>query len=526
MKEVTSLNNDNKGKIFVSNKAFSVVALSYLVLPVIVFLLGWLRLPIAIPASLLLLGAMVLFARDCDKTANKSLSDDKGIEVSIVFLVTIVIVSVLLTVISNIGEYVWGTTDHAYRRAIFRDLVNYKWPVIYDLSTQSNPVVNAILPDTKVGFAYYFTFWMVPAVFGKLFGFGVGNIVLVIWSAIGIALTLIGMALIIKKSSYAVIFTYIFVSGLDIIPYFYFQSHGTQEWMWLEGYTEHIVYISNINNLLNVFNQCIPCWLVVVLLMLTCNNRSIGLIGAVTFAYSPWATIGMVPLAVYYLIRKEVISDRKTNIKNILSPLNIVPAVLMLAIFAPMYMANSNATSVSGLTWNFYGGAGKFILGYLFVVVVEVVPFVLLLGKDYGRKPIFWVVVGTLLVMPFYKISGQNDFTMRGSMPEFFVFTIMLADVIARVVSESKGKDNKSKTTSQSLKFVGAVLIIITMSFVAFQMLLIVITSTFDGSERYNEDIYSLGDVKDEEYIDLIDEQFYVYEYENSFFYKYMSRRV
>lgn len=525
MQEATSINTKYSGKLFISNKVFFAMALSYLALPVVVFILGWLRLYIAIPASLLVLGLLLMSIKDSDKKPSKAVMERRGMELSVAFLVIVAVVSVLLTITSDIGEYVWGTTDHAYRRAIFRDLVNYKWPVIYDLSKQSNPYVNAYLADTKVGFAYYFTFWMIPAVFGKIFGFAAGNVVLVLWSAFGIALTMLGMALIIRRSTYAIIFSYIFFSGLDIIPYFYFQTHGTQEWMWLEGYTQHIVYISNINNLLNVFNQCIPCWLIVVLLMLTCNNRSIGFIGALTFAYSPWATIGMVPLALYYLLRKEVLSDRKTNFKNIMSPLNVIPAVLMLIIFVPMYMANSNATSVSGFTWSFYGSPGKFILGYLFAVVIELLPFALLLGKDYGKKPIFWVTMGTLLVMPIYKISFQNDFTMRGSMPEFFVLTIMLAAVISRVISQKKERTNNVRTTSEFIKMVGALLVIITMSLVAFQMLLIVISSTFDGSARCNEDIYSLGDVKDEEYIDLIDEQFYVYDYENTFFYKYMSRR-
>ena len=529
MKEISTLGVKKRGGIHISYMSFYAISLVYLVLPIVILFFGWLRPVIAIPASILLIGALVWSVRDCTKDCKTTqISNGLSIDVSIKYIVILAIAVFLLTIISDVGEYVWGTYDHAFRRAIYRDMVNKSWPIVYDLKEQTNPVINAILPDEVVGFSYYFAFWTVSAIIGKLFGFAIGNFCVVLWAVIGIFLTMIGMVFVINKASYAIIYAYIFFSGLDILPYFYFQTNGTQEWMWLEGYTRHIVYISNINNLFNVFNQCIPCWLIVVLLMLTKNNRSIGLIGALTFAYSPWATIGMVPLAIYFLVRKEVMDkEKKINIKNILHPLNIVPAVLMLAIFAPMYMANSNATSVSGPTIRFYGSIGAFAGGYIFAVLVELVPIAILLWKDYKRNPLFWVTMGTLLVMPFYKISGQNDFTMRGSMPEFFVFTIMLASVIARVIAENKNNNNaKEKTTIQSLKFVGAVVILIAMSFVAFQMLLITIVSTFDGSSRFTESIYSLGDVRDPEFIDLIDEQFYVYDYENTFFFKHMARRT
>lgn len=526
MKEVSALNVKKNAEIRISYASYYFVSLMYLLLPILILFFGWFKPYIAIFASVLLVISYIFSVKDCTNGNKKNrLSSDLHIDISYKFVVVLVFVVILLTIASGIGEYIWGTTDHAYRRAIFRDLVNKNWPIVYDLAEQSNPVVNEYLPDVTVAFSYYFAFWTVPAVIGKVFGFMVGNFCVALWSAIGIFLTMIGMTLILKKASYAIIYAYIFFSGLDIIPYLYFQSHGTEEWMWLEGYTRHIVYISNINNLLNVFNQCIPCWLIVVLLMLSKNNRSIGFIGALTFAYSPWATIGMVPIAVYYLVsREDLVHSAKESIKNILSPLNVVPAVIMLLMFAPMYMSNSNATSVSGSTLSFYGSFAAFFSGYIFVVLIELVPAGILLWKDYRKSSLFWVVMGTLLVMPLYKISYQNDFTMRGSMPELFVLTIMLASVISRVVDENT-KSKQSKTPTQSLMLVGAVVILITMSFVALQMLLVTTVNTFDGTPRDTEAIYSLGDVKDAEYINIIDEQFYVYDYEETFFFKYMARR-
>lgn len=526
MKEVSTLTTKKEKGITVSYSAFYVAALCYLMIPVMIFILGWIRALIAVPA-VLILGAAVFFSvRDFLKDPEgKALSSDTAFKFSPVFLIAVAIFSLAIAYFSNIGEFVWGTTDHAFRKAILNDLIEYRWPVIYDLSKQSVPEVNNMLPDTPVFFSYYLSFWMIPAAAGKVLGFTFANILLYIWSVLGIIMILTGMAMVIKRQSYAVIFSFLFFSGFDFIPYLYFQAKGPESWMWLEGWTEHIVYISNANNLINVFNQCIPCWLIVILLMMARNNRSLGLTGALMFPYSPWATIGLLPIAVYLLFKKEFSAkETKKKVLNICSFTNIAAPAVFVLLFVPLYLSNSNATSVSGFTWSFYGDPLKFLIAFVMTFVIEVLPAFILVFKDNRKNGLFWVVVIALAVMPIYKISGQNDFTMRGSMPEFFVLTVLLASTIARVMNEKKNEKSGGDLKS-SLKTVGAFLMLLTMMAVAFQMYLLIVVSTFDGTPRANDDIGSFGDIKTASYVQTIDEQFYVYDYEDSAFFKYLARR-
>ncbi|MBO4242088.1 MAG: hypothetical protein J5883_02280, partial [Clostridiales bacterium] len=408
MKEVSSLATKKEKGLGISCRAFYSAAILYLMIPVMIFILGWIRTVIAVPAVLLLGAAVFLSIKDLMKDPEgKEITSDTSFRITPVFLAAVIVFSVVIAYFSNIGEFVWGTTDHAFRKAILTDLVDYRWPVIYDLSAQSVPEINSMLPDENVFFSYYLSFWMIPALAGKALGFTFANILLFIWSVIGIVMILLGMAMVIKRQSYAILFSFLFFSGFDFLPYLYFQAKGPESWMWLEGWTEHIVYISNANNLMNVFNQCIPCWLIVVLLMLSKNNRSLGLTGALMFPYSPWATIGLLPIALYLLFKKEFSAKgTKKRIINIFTFTNIVPAAVFVLLFIPLYLSNSNATSVSGFTWNFYGDPLKFLIAFVMTFVIEVLPAFILLFKDNRKNGLFIVVIIALAVMPIYKISG------------------------------------------------------------------------------------------------------------------------
>lgn len=520
MKEQQTLKTRSKGSsgngtVDISYGFIKAAALVYLTLPLIIFFIGYLRAAWAIPTAIAGAAALVYGVK-------LAIEDKRKLTIRISTLIIMTIAAILTVYYCNIGECVWGTTDHAFRRATLRDLIDYKWPVIYDLTKQSNPVVNQVLPDTTVGFAYYFAFWMVPATVGKLAGFTAGNVTLMIWAFLGIILTFIAMSGLSKGKAWSVIFSYICFSGLDVIPYFYNEAHPKQYWMWLEGWVEHMYYISNFNQLLNVYNQCIPVFLIVAVLMLSDDNRLVGFFGSLTFAYSPWATFGMIPVAVYYLINNK----EQRTIKRMINPLNIVVPVLMLVVFVPLFTANPAATAVKGLTGSFYDNIGKFILCYLLFVVIEIGPAALLTFKKFNKTAIYKIAIISLLIIPLYRVSAQNDFTMRASIPALFVLCIMLSsslgDIDVKAIPDNWGR----KDILQKLKGVGTVILLAGMAYVWFQMSVTILASTYDGTPRCNEDIYSFGDVQKEDYLPLIAEQFYVYDYEDSFFFSHMAKEA
>lgn len=512
MQELSSLSSKKGkgGKIKIKSHAVLTAGLVFLALPVLIFVLGWFRLYIAVPAALLLAGTCVLAVREWRK-------DTTEVEFDILFLIILAVFSVVICLVSDIGEYMWGTTDHAYRRAVLRDLTDYRWPVIYDLANQTDPVSSSYLGTGRVAFSYYVTYWMVPSLAGKVAGFEAGNFILLLYSAAGIFLTVITSCFFLRKQSYALLFTLTFFSGLDFIPYMVYGAIGTEDWMWLEGYTRHISMISNINNLMNVFNQCIPCWLIVAMLLVQKEKKNIGLTASLMFAFSPWATIGMIPLAIWALLKD------KPKIKALLSICNIIPPLLILAVYAPSYTANSRAVSVSGPTWSFYDSFGSFAVGYLMIAAVEILPFALILWKRFHKMSLFFVTFGSLLLIPLYKVSSQNDFTMRGTMPALFVVSVLLAGAINGYISENRKKKNRG--SGDLIRLLGYLLLMLVMSLVAFQMILVTLVSSFDGTERPDEYIGSFGDINNGFEVDVIDEQFFVRDYENTLFYGHLAWR-
>ena len=511
MKQLDSLDKGSGDSIKITYGGFLSISVLYLVIPIVIMIMTWLKLFIALPASLLLLGVTVLSIRTLkDTDCEFAFSIKKS------HIIILAVLALFLTILFGVGEFVNTMDDHAYRRAMLRDLIERDWPLYYDLTEQSNPAINAYLPDCTVAFAYYLTYWMVPACLGKIAGFTAGNIMNVIWSAFGIFLVMLALCLYSKRFTWASVFTLVFFSGLDAIPYFVNMARNADTW--LEGWTDHISFISNINDLLNTYNQCIPCWIITALIIMLPDNRFTGFIGALMFAYSPWATIGILPLALYRLLS----NDRK--IGRILSYGNlIVPAVLLIC-YAPMYMANTSSVSVKGSTIAFYGGFFPFIKAYFLVMLIEVIPYAIVLFGKHRKNGFLWVSVAVLAVLPFYKVSFYNDLTMRGAMPALFVFCMMLTGLIGEYFSLNF--KNGHFAGKADIRTVCVALMLAVMAFVAFQQLLLVVVNTADKNAKDpKEAIGSFGDINDPDYAEQVNGNFFVYDYEDQFFYKYMARK-
>ena len=226
-----------------------------------------------------------------------------------------------------------------------------------DYSTQTNPEVIKIfgMAAGERAFSYYFVYWLPAALIGKLFGFGAANAALFIWNSIGIFLGFTAMCAVSKRASYAMPFLYVFFAGLDVIPNIVHFFTGYDAWLWLEGWVPGISYVADFTELANVFNQIVPCFLIMALLLMSHNMRSAGLTGGLLFAYSPWAVFGLIPIIIGMAFRKEMRSGSvKTDLKNIFTPVNIVSAIILLVLFGSYYMSNSGAVSFRGFTWTFY----------------------------------------------------------------------------------------------------------------------------------------------------------------------------
>ena len=519
-----------KHKFEISYKTFFITAAIYLVLPVIIFFLGYLKIYWGLLFTAVIGVSFYLAIRDVDKDPEGKIKELKNVKFPVTFLVAAFIFAVFVTISNGVGEYMWGPYDHAFRRAILNDLIEYKWPIVYDPANQSNPVVISLLNlNGKQGFVYYFTYWLPSALVGKVFGFTAGNIALVIWNSFGIFITLIGMAIYLKRASYATLFTYLCFTGLHVIPYIVSTYiYPYEGWTWIDGWVPHISFVSNFNNLENVYNQVIPCYLIVVMIILAVNNRSLGFIASLIFAYSPWTTFGMIiPAAVRIFCPDLKASDKKQNLKNIFSVNNFMTPVILLFAFGFFYSAKSDSMHDQGFTWDYYGSIWKFIPVYLLFLVIEVLPVAVFAVRRHRRDPMFWAAVGVLLICPFYKITEMNDFVMRATMPALFILCLYVAQRISDYTAEDivlARKGEKRKGVKENLKLAVFSLILIGMTYVTYFMMTVIYTQTFMTDNRFTYDIVSFGNIAKPDYAEKIKDQFFVENPDDSFFFNYLAR--
>ena len=540
MREVKQLGDTSKAKKSVktkdrSSKEVRTVKIQYpwlyssivlfLTVPLFMFFMGYLKLAVGIPLTLIFAGILLYSVSDCmnDPDGHKLSSPETTLEVPVSYIIGFAVMALVISFVSGVGEYIYSLQDHEYRRAILRDLIDYDWPVIYNYSTQTNPEVIEIFKNAagNRAFSYYFIYWMPAALAGKMFGFNVGNFVLFIWNSIGIFLCLLGSGAVIRRFTAWIPFMFVFFSGLDAIPNMVYELTQYDGWRWFEGYVTSMSYVSNFREIASVFNQMIPCFLVVCLLMMSYNTRSLGLTSGILFGYSPWAVFGILPMVIAALCSKNHRASKVSKtITNALSPANIASAILLLVVFGSYYMTNSNAVSYKGFAWKWFDSPVKFVIAYIVFVLIEVIPFAVILYKREKSNIVYWAAFATLLILPFYRISEMNDFTMRGSMPALFFFCIGLTGVVAEIM------DKKNTPTEKKgwLKAAAVMLTVIIMMFTTLLNLFVIFGSIIQGDPGVEENIGSFGNINQSEYAEVIQEQFFAEGYEDSFFYKYFAK--
>ena len=136
----------------------------------------------------------------------------------------------------------------------------------------------------------------------------------------------------------------------------------------------------------------------------------------------------------------------------------------------------------------------------------------------------FWCAFITMLIIPIYKMSGPNDLLMRGSMAPLFAICLYAVMFVNDSFNEMMEKGNKK---------VKPRLIVLTLLVAAYTSFNFMLTSTLLTSMTYMKlepeadiktGIESFGNINDEQYIVMVQAQFYVYDYENNVFFKYLAK--
>ncbi len=450
------------------------IAYFCLLLPSVVFILGFLKWYIALSVTLLLAAAYVFVLRDTKKEVE--LYQEKVITLTKIQLAALVGTVMVWCFLSGLGNWYYQSNDWSARNAVFRDLIRFEWPVIYSAK-------NAAL-------VYYIGYWLPPALIGKFFygvtadldvAWAMGNLALWLWSVICITVVILMVMVFLnantRKRFWTALIVFIGFSGLDII--------GSLVWRFafavpipdhIEWWT-YFQFSSMITCLGWVFNQAILSWLAIISFLSEKKVRNYAFIIVLMLSCAPLPAVGlamyMLGISAVKLYRAIREKECKSFFSDVFTPQNIIPALTLLPIYAFYYMTNV-AVNVGQLDqpeflqrdWLaacimialiaasvilcvvlklkkkrlvealFFTGVIiaifvcslsnlKIARGYLAFLLLEGVIYLILIWRDNRREPLFYLTWVIMAICPLITVGTSVDFCMRASIPAVFILMVL-----------------------------------------------------------------------------------------------------
>jgi len=416
------------------DKYIILFAYLYLTAPIAIFAFGWLKPAYAIFYTGILLVSLYKIHR-CTELAVE-IQCEKYDKNSAFTLVAACLLGFTWVYLSGIGGFSFqNPPDFEIRNAYLRDLTSFRWPVVFSYDLTPN---NGFLAGHTGALAYYLTFWLPAACVGKLTGWDGANIFLFLWSLTGIYLLFYLIFRYLKSSSIWIVIIFIFWSGLDIVGYV-FRTGGFKMGEHIERWAILFQYSSFTTALYWVFNQAIPIWLIVGLIINHKNSKNILYLYALTLPYSPFGFIGLTPYVIYYVIESinknesmptTTLFDRSSQIvtfQNVLFP------ILTLLIFGSYFASKKTFYISSPLYLTIYAAvlehhsfrALKYIGAYVIFCFLEFGVYAIIL-KSYKHEPLYRITIGVLVALPFFDYFDHN-LIMRASFPALFVLMLYTA---------------------------------------------------------------------------------------------------
>jgi hypothetical protein len=388
-------------------------AIAYVVLPLVIFLAGWLEWWAALP----------LIA--CTGHALKPLIDQGPVAgsrrpVTGLQIGTAVAVGCAWTLFGGTDHLVFANADWHIRDAVLRDLVSSSWPVGYGLLEGKETLLRASLG-----------YFLPAAMIGKGLGLAAAHAAMALWTALGTTLFLLQvLSLTPSRVRVALLVAAVIVlfSGFDIIgnllndgPRFRRDWNITTHLEWWAGTYQ---YSSMTTQLFWVPNHALAAWLVVGLLY---RNVALAPLIAVlpilivaAALWSPLSAMGLVP----FVLWKAGVGLFRGGSLRLLHPKLWAPA-LAVGLVVGAYLELDPGQIPKGMSLP-RGSVGAMAMGLLpqaqfFLLEAGIIGIAILMIR---RTIEVIVALLILALLPFAYFGPANDFVMRASIPSLAVLAI------------------------------------------------------------------------------------------------------
>ncbi|MFH1267074.1 MAG: hypothetical protein ABIK89_15210 [Planctomycetota bacterium] len=440
-----------------------VVSCVYLVVPYLIFLLGWLRWWLAVPMAALLVVASCCAVRDVLRVDPSGRRERQGTVISWRQLVLLIGAALFLALLSGAGGYGAQDIDYPKHNAILKALARQPWPVEVASPKGSFPLV-------------YYIAWYLPAgLLGKVAGWQAANHVLFFWTVLGLVLALAWFCTLAGRFTWVVLAVFVGFSGLDVIGAGFYKIaalggttpsesiqigfESLRWWNWeMRWWNDEIVrnYSPNVALLFLVPQQCLAGWILTGMIVWTLRHggdsgrRNLWFHFGLSSLWAPFVTIGLAPLLAWDFFWRRPLGFRRW--RAYASGANLC-GLVVLGIVALYYVTRfaDFPFDVVALASLHFGGPEhlsrlEFFFRMLLFLALEVGVIAWCVWRtgsvdDAESRGLFGTAVGFLLVLPWFSYGGCNDLVMRASIPCLFLVALFVARAIASPPSRrwSKG---------------------------------------------------------------------------------------
>lgn len=483
----------------IDSRKLTAANLVYCYIPVVLFLAGWCRWIISIPC-LLLLGFLFyrLYTRKDRLEAASPVSIDRKL------LIGIGVVSAIMALIFGYGGIFAEFNDYEKHAAMVQDLSRHSWPVIYD---------DAASPSMMT---YYIGSYLFPGLIGKIFSSRiVAELALGVVGWLGMLLLFANILHLTqaatRKQQIGALTVYLLFIGM-LLP-LQLLTHrfnpdvtiGYPHWFtyqWLQ-------YRSSMVCLKWIWPQYFIPILGMIMLYQQRDARHLYAVWVLpALLCGTWGFVTLMGyIAAYYLI--SCLRDKKIH-WDILSWQNVVCGVI--GVLVLIYLAGGLGTEKPDeLQFRFISDWKYYLISYIPFCLFMFGFYFMLIWKGSNRDAFFYITLGLLCVIPFFRAGLFNDWTMGTSMPAYFMLCIYCIRFLLQQAS----------VQAMRKRWI-ALLICLSLS-VPFPLYEWYNTFRYSGIPAKTLADYSCLECEDIA-IDLRT-NYFTYDYQESLFYKYIARR-
>ena len=414
----------------VPGKAVRTASVVFISLPLLAFFAGFLRWYYALAAIAALLGALYYALRSGNR-----IGKDSGFTWRTVLIAFAV--ALIWTYFGGMNGYWYQTSDWDCRNALYFDLIQKPWPVMYE--------------SNGGALVYYVGHWLPPAALAKCVflisdsvnaGLMAGRMLLWLWSGAGVTIVMLLLFQVLgamsrKQKLFALLLLVLF-SGMDLLGALLEGTLGLmmEPRKWPSGphleWWMHFRYqfSSNTTLLYWVFNQTITAWLAVLLFLQEKTPRNYAFYGVACLFCAPFAAVGM---AVLMIVKAAMFCAGKIRepllvLKSFFSVQNVLSALfLLLPVATYLLSANAvggDAASVGGREDIAFFSREYFNGKFLLFILLEAGAYLLLIAGDHYKNPLYYALWACFLVFPYFHIGQSLDFCMRATIPALFVLMV------------------------------------------------------------------------------------------------------